>query len=283
MARVVRLSTAQVARPDWDRGTVEQNVDQSCTLIEEAGRLNADIVCLPENVAGMCVVPQEAGLQTVPGPVTDRFCGIAARYGMYIIAPMMEQRDEGPNGINVYNTAVIIDRKGQIVGVYDKVHLTTPAISRGHRAGNTYPVFETDFGRIGIMICYDFFFPESARILALNGAEVLFVPTAGDGRGPAVFDALVRARAIDNCVSVVASVSQNQGRSCVVSPEGDLLADSREIPGVVYTDVDLDRQILRHEVSGGRGDLRGILFRARRPETYNAISEPNQQFQGVEA
>jgi hypothetical protein len=72
---------------------------------------------------------------------------------------------------------------------------------------------------------------------------------------------------------VVASVYQNQGRSCIVSAEGFFLADSCEIPGVVTAGIDLDRKITRHEVSGGKGDLKEILFKARRPETYQPIAE----------
>jgi predicted amidohydrolase len=267
MSRVVKLATVQVIRPEWDRGSVEENVQQACHWLEEAAALRADIVCLPENVVGMCV-PAELAPQPVPGPATDRFCELASRHGMYVIAPLVE-RSEG----RLYGAAVLIDRRGGIAGKYRKVHPTTVAMQRGHSAGDSYPVFQTDFGRIGIMICYDNFFPETARILALNGAEVLFFPTAGDGRGPMAFEVTVRARAIDNCVPVVASVYQNQGRSCIVSAEGYLLADSCEIPGVVAAEVDLDRRITRHEVSGGRGDLREILLEARRPETYHRIVE----------
>lgn len=267
MSRLVRLTTVQVVRPEWDKGTVEQNIEQACRWLEVAGAQKPDIVCLPEDVVGMCVPPDLAP-QSVPGPATERFSRLASKHRMYVIAPLIERGEDG-----IYGAALLIDRQGSIVGTYRKVHATTVARGRGHSAGDRFPVFETDFGKIGIMICYDNFFPETARILALNGAEILFFPTAGDGRGPMAFEVTVRARAIDNCVPVVASVYQNQGRSCIVSAQGYLLADSCEIPGVVTADVDLDEKITRHEVSGGIGDLKEILLKARRPETYRRIIE----------
>ena len=108
------------------------------------------------------------------------------------------------------------------------------------------------------------------------GAEILFFPTASDGRGPVIFDSLVRERAVDNCVHLVASVYQNKGRSCIMSADGMLLADSFEILGMVTAEIDLDRRITRHEVSGGVGDLKEILFAARRSETYEKIVEPRK-------
>jgi predicted amidohydrolase len=230
--------------------------------------VGSDIVCLPENVVGMCA-PEAQMPQTVPGPATDRFSQLASRHRMYVIAPLIER-----SGGRLYGTAVLIDRAGAIAGKYRKVHPTTVAAEqKGHSAGDSLPVFRTDFGTIGIMICYDNFFPETARVLALKGAEVLFFPTAGDGRGPLAFEVILRARAIDNCIPVVASVYQNQGRSCIVDARGYLLADSCEIPGVVTAEVDLDCKITRHEVSGGVGDLKEILFKARRPQMYREIVE----------
>ena len=267
MARLVTLATVQVIRPEWGKGNVENNVQQACEWLEEAGKEQPDIVCLPENVVGMCAPPEEMP-QPIPGYATDRFSRLASKYSMHVIAPMIEQLETERSPV-----AVLLGRKGEVIGKYYKVHLTTPAKEkRGYIAGDSYPVFETDFGKIGIMICYDNFFPETARILALHGAEVLFFPTAGDGRGPLAFDTIMRARALDNCIPIVASVYQNQGRSCVISAEGYIIADSCEIPGVVTAEVDLDRKITRHEVSGGTGSLKEILFAARRPETYQDIA-----------
>ena len=261
----MKLATVQVIRPEWGKGKVEENVEQACGGLEEAGKEKPDIVCLPENVVGMCA-PQEEKPQIIPGYATDRFSRIARAYHMYVVAPMIEQRETVRSPV-----AVLLDRKGEIIGKYCKVHLTTSE-KRVYSPGNRYPVFETDFGKIGIMICYDNFFPETARILTLHGAEVLFFATAGDGRGPLAFDTILCARAIDNCIPIVASVYQNQGRSCIVNAEGYFIADSCEIPGVVTAEIDLDKGITRHEVSGGKGDLKDILFAARRPETYQDIA-----------
>ncbi|MEW5815358.1 MAG: carbon-nitrogen hydrolase family protein [Spirochaetota bacterium] len=271
MARLVKLATVQVIRPEWDKGEIEENIEQACKWLEEAGRDKTDIVCLPENVVGMCVPPARQKPQPIPGYAADKFAKLAKKYNMYIIAPMIELKDGKSRPM-----AAVIDRAGEIIGKYYKVHCTTPALEKGYIPGNDFTVFETDFGKIGIMICYDYFFPESARILTLKGAEILFFPTAGDGRGPLVFETLIRARAIDNCVPIVTAVSQNQGRSCIVNNQGYLIADTCEIPGVVTAVVDLDKNITRHEVSGGTGDLREVMLKARRPETYHEIVKSNK-------
>ena len=99
---------------------------------------------------------------------------IARQYNLYIVAGLLEK-----DGNVVYNTAVLIDKKGKIVGKYRKISLPREEIDGGITPGDETPVFDTDFGRIGMMICWDVTFPETARALAKQGAEVIFLPIAG--------------------------------------------------------------------------------------------------------
>src|SRR5690606_21644241 len=103
-----------------------------------------------------------------------------------------------------HNTAVLIDRQGKLVGKYRKVHLTIGEGENGLTPGTDYPVYDTDFGRIGLMTCWDNWFSEPARILRLKGAEMLFMPLAGDGDNTH-WDVVWKARAIDNGVWMVTS------------------------------------------------------------------------------
>ena len=109
-----------------------------------------------------------------------------------------------------------MSRDGTRIGVYRKVHCTPPALAGGQLPGDEFPVFEMDFGRVGMMICYDAYFPEQARILALKGAEIIFYPTMSDARGEAIWELVARARAVDNAVFVVASVMRNSRLSRVI-------------------------------------------------------------------
>jgi predicted amidohydrolase len=147
---------------------------------------------------------------------------------MYVCAGVIERR-----GRHLYNTAVIYDRRGRFVGQYDKTHLTIGELQAGFSCGSGYPVFDLDFGRIGIHICYDEWFPEVARLYAHKGAEVLFLPVAG-GK-PITW----RTRALDNGMHFV-SASINPP-SMVIESSGVILAETHD-DGVVYADLNLERR-----------------------------------------
>jgi predicted amidohydrolase len=155
---------------------------------------------------------------------------------------------------------------------------------QGVEPGAEWPVFELDFGTLGIMICHDVAFPESARCLALNGAEVVCWPHVQSGWGDVVWDITLRSRAIDNGVYLLSSCygtpadmawrpGMMVGRSGVVGPDGTVLADAGRRPGVVTATADLDQPLLKHNFTYvGDHDFRATMLETRRPETYAAVT-----------
>jgi predicted amidohydrolase len=173
----------------------QENLEQFAALIGEAARQKADIVCLPESITVVGTGQQYSDVaEPIPGPST-RFLGQhAKKHHLYIVAGLIEHA-----GKAIYNTSVLIGRDGELVGKYRKVCLPHQEIDSGITPGADYPVFDTDFGRIGMMICWDVSFPEVARELAARGAEFILMPIWGGD------EILARARAIENKLYLVAS------------------------------------------------------------------------------
>lgn len=217
--------------------------------LEEAGKISPDLVLLTEfaPVAGVDgdSIAEYGGIAEALGGDTESFywkaaekvpdgptCRIlsemARKYGMYVAAGLPEKRE----GL-VFNTAVIFGRDGEFVGQYDKTHLTFGELVQGISCGKDYPVFDLDFGRIAIHICYDEWFPEVTRYYALRGAEIILLPVAG-GK-PITW----RTRAIDNNVYFVTASSLPP--SMIIDSSGEILAETHH-GGFVYADLELDRR-----------------------------------------
>ena len=229
-ARLVRLASVH-HRPRNSKSS-QDNLEQFATFVDQAGERGADIVCLPE---GMTVVGTGKGYvevsEPIPGPSTAFLGEVAARNRLYIVAGLYERYEQV-----VYNTAVLIDRHGTLVGKYRKVCLPREEIEGGITPGDAFPTFETDFGRIGMMICWDVAFPEPARALAMQGAEVIFMPIWGGNL------TLTQARAIENQIYLVSSTYDM--KSAVFDQEGAILAEGTENEPVVIVEVDLGVQKL---------------------------------------
>jgi len=264
--RPVKVGTIHL-RPS--RSTPEKNLELWCKYIGMAGRQGLDIVCLGEAItivgAGVDVDSQSL---PVPGPITERL-GRAARANKLWVVAGVNERD----GEAVYNTAVLIDRQGKLVGKYRKTHLPREEWKKGITPGSEYPVFRTEFGTVAVMICYDWFFPEAAQQFALRGAEILFAPTWGntlpDADGCVNGETTFRVRARDNGLTIVPSVYD--GRSMVIGPMGRILAASEGKEGLVWCEIDLARR----EKMAWVGRWRDIGLRDRMPDTYPALaSEP---------
>ncbi|MBN2131677.1 MAG: carbon-nitrogen hydrolase family protein [Sedimentisphaerales bacterium] len=263
--RAVKIGTVYL-RP---RGsTPENNLKLWCEQIDAAGKLGLDIVCLGEVITR---VGTQASLQDVaqpiPGPATDRLGKAAKSNRIWVVAGLTERV-----GDVVYNTAVLFDRRGRIAGTYRKTHLPREEWKQGVRPGREYPVFDTDFGRVAMQICYDWFFPEPTAILALKGAEIVFAPTWGntlpDEDGKVNGETVFRVRARDNGVFMVPSVYD--GSSLVIDPMGRILASNRGKDGVFWAEVDLNRRECLRWV----GHWRSVGPRDRMPGTYNPLAEP---------
>jgi len=228
--RLVRLAAIH-HRPE-NTASPDENLNQFAEFVQIAGRKHADIVCLPE---GITVVGTDSTYiqvsEPVPGPTTQFLGKLAKKNNLYIVAGIYER--EGPA---VYNTAVLLGRDGELRGKYRKTSLPREEIDGGITPGDSFPVFDTDFGRIGLMICWDVYFPEPARMLALKGAEVIFMPIWGGNLN------LAKARAIENQIYLVSSTYDM--KTGVFDKTGDLLVEGTDEEPVVVVEVDLNKQKL---------------------------------------
>lgn len=265
--RQVRLAT--VCYVPQNSSGPDENRRLFAEQAAKAGEQGADLCCLPEGITLIGTGKSAADVaEPVPGPTTEAMGRIARKHGMYISVGVYEWEGE-----TLYNTAVLIDRQGEIAGSYRKTHLPEAEVVWGITPGDTYPVFETDFGRIGIQICYDNFFPEVARALALNGAEIILLPIWGDGRDEnRSWDVVARARAIDNAVYFVAS-NYSQKRSLIIDPWGRILGDTAGEHDVIVQEVDLDQRVLQRWLSVGcNGEWQRLWRNERRPSTYGPLA-----------
>lgn len=219
--------------------TAARNQAELGTLLDKAGHLGADLVCLPEmlNKAGLPGASYAEIAETLRGPTYQLLARKAQQFGMYVAGCIYER-----DGDFLFNTAFLLDRAGELMGTYRKVHLYWPEERDGISPGDAFPVFETDLGRVGIMICYDSWFPEVARILGLNGAEVILFPNAGYG------EEQVLARPGDNAVYLV--VSAMNSPALIATPDNKVLARTM-VNGVVAATVDLNNRATAHANAGG--------------------------------
>ena len=252
-ARKVRVATVWL-RPTGSR-TGADSVERFAEYVDQvAAKHRPDVIVLGEmiNRVGVAGRPDEQA-EPIPGPATERLAEQARRHRSWIAFSIVER--DGPD---LFNTAVLLDRSGRIAGTYRKVQLPFEEVSLGIAPGSGFPVFMTDFGTVGMLICHDASFPEAARELTLNGAELILMPIWG-GR-----EALVRARAIENGVYV--ATSGYNYPSEVISPLGDVLAAAPidKGPAVAVAEIDLSRRFPQDYI----GEWNDTYQRQQRPSAY---------------
>jgi len=249
--------------------TVEKNIALMSDMLDQAGKAGCDIVCLPEGWptcdTGLGMTKVEAN--TLGGSASQMMSQKAKQYKMYIVSGLYSWV-----GDTLKNVAVLYDRQGKIQGIYEKIQLPDAETEQGAVPGNTFPVFTTDFGIIGILICWDIAFPEVSRILALNGAEILFCPIWGDVRGPESWKITARSRAIDNGVYFVTNIFD--GHSVIVNPAGDILQESGTQGTILIKKIDLNFSPEWYWIgNAGLGVWDGVWRKDRRSDIFNALGE----------
>jgi N-carbamoylputrescine amidase len=261
---------------------VQENENRTLKQIEEAARLGANIVCLQElfNAIYFCQyvdVKSYRYAQKFPNASTDKLQEVAKRLGIVLVVPFFEEALPGV----YFNTAVVYDRDGTYLGKYRKNHIPEgPQYLEKYyfTPGDLgYPIFKTQFGTIGIGICWDQWFPEVARILALQGAEILLYPTAiGSEPDRPDFDSsepwrtIIRSHAIANNVFVgavnrvgVETEMSFYGKSFIANPFGDIIAGAGNQDEIIMATCDLS------EIRASRELLQ--FFRDRRVDTYQPL------------
>lgn len=254
-----------------------ENLAQVERLLDQAAEMGAQCVALPEywSYLGRYSGFDQAA-QTIPGPYIERLQEKARQHRMIVHGgSIVERHPEIPG--KFYNTSVLIDRAGELVAHYRKIHLFDVQLTNGEKhyeserivPGNELVTAEIDGITFGLTICYDLRFPELYRLLALRGAQILLVPagfTLHTGRDH--WEILLRARAIENLCYVVAPAQvgtyppnkQCFGRSLIVDPWGIVLAQAPDVPGVTMAEIDLEA------IARARAQL--PCLENRRPEAY---------------
>jgi predicted amidohydrolase len=236
---------------------VASNVERARGLVREAARAGADLIALPENFAFLRADSGPGGFRTdLDGDLVRSMRALAAELGRHLLLGSIPERV--PRSRRIHNTSLLVGPRGEILAVYRKLHLFDVRIrgrvelceSRTVRAGDRTVVVDTALGRLGLSICYDLRFPELYRRLALQGAEVLFVPSAFTAyTGPPHWLVLLRARAIENQCWVVAPAQVGRhnparcshGESVIIDPWGKVVARKPRGVGHVLAEVDLDQ------------------------------------------
>lgn len=246
--RLVRVAT--IHHKAHRTHSAQENLDQYIALIDRAGEEDPDIICLPEGITtvGNPLSYIEAS-EPLHGPSAAQLGAAAKRNGCYIVAGIYERV-----GQIVYNTGILLDRKGQLAGAYRKTHLPREEWEGGITPGDSYPIFDTDFGKIGIIICWDVQFPEPAKAMASQGAELLLLPIWGGS------EVLTRARAIENHV-FLASSSYDM-RSFVIDPTGQIIAEATDDSPISVIEFNLDQQYFQKWL----GNMKHRTWKERRPD-----------------
>ncbi len=232
------------------------NLKEAESMVREAATRGARAVALPEvfNWRGD-KKDERKNAEPIPGPTADLMAHLARELGIYLLTGSL--LEEIPASHKAYNTSLFFDPKGNLLARYRKIHLFDVDIERGvstmesetREPGKDIVVAETEYCRMGLTICYDLRFPELYRALVAKGVQVIFVPSAFTAlTGEAHWEPLLRARAIENQVYIVApdQLGKNPksfatyGNSMIVDPWGRVLARASDSAGVIIAEIDLD-------------------------------------------
>ncbi len=285
MSRIIKSALIQMSLAKTEgEGSIDEikeaMLQKHLPYIDDAGKQGVQILCLQEifNTPYFCPGQDSAwyaSAEPVPGPTTERMQAYAKKYKMVMIVPVYEMEQAGV----YYNTAAVIDADGSYLGKYRKTHIPQTGgfwEKFFFKPGNLgYPVFETQYAKVGVYICYDRHFPEGARCLGLNGAEIVYNPSATTvGQSQYLWKIEQPAHAVANAYFMGCSnrvgiekpwnLGHFYGTSYFVNPLGQIIAcASEDKDELLVSEFDLD---LITEVRS-----KWQFYRDRRPEIYDEI------------
>lgn len=252
-----RIAVAQACSSD----RIDENLDAIAGLVAGAADAGASAIFLPE----CCALMQSSREQLrnsaesfEDGVIQSRLSSVAADNNIFLFAGSLPLRSDDPS--RVFNSSLAYDRDGRLLCRYDKIHLFDVTLENGDRyhesaytkAGSETVNLDCALGNIGLSVCYDLRFPELYRLLAKNGAQILLVPSAFSAvTGPAHWQPLLRARAIENVCYVIAAAQtgthssgrKTWGHSLVIDPWGGIIAEKQTGTGLLMAEIDLNQVI----------------------------------------
>lgn len=238
MGKSARIAT--VCQANHFHNTVEGNLKHVMKLLDIALSYQPDLVCLPEAFATASVEkPLNELAEPLNGPIVEIIAKRAEEHSSYVICPLYTKRGE-----RIYNSAVVIGRSGDVVGVYDKIHPVTTShdytvFEDGVTPGEEAKVFDLDFGRIGIQICFDIGFPETWQVLADKGAKMVVWCSAYNG------GFALQVYAYLHHYYVVSSVRSDKSK--IIDPLGNVLAETDALKNVAVREVNLDFAVVHYD------------------------------------
>ncbi|MBI5233917.1 MAG: acyltransferase [Deltaproteobacteria bacterium] len=272
--RRLKIAGVQIA----PRTDLEKSLKKAVSLVELSAERGAKIICLPQlfSLRWFANVIDQKNFEraeTEDGPTISSMKKLARRLGVILIAPIFEKDDKG-----YFNTAFVIGRDGLVIGKYRKVHVPQLPLweERSYFSPGDmgFPVFTTPYGKLGIQLCWDVFFPEGARILALKGAQIIFAPTASAFfHSHKKWERAICSAAHANGVFIfrvnrVGAEERQEfyGRSFCAGPDGEFVErPCGKSEGIALVTIDLD------DISSVRGDW--VFLKDRRPSLYKELTK----------
>jgi len=285
-AKESEVTVAAVQPPYPKEESLEAHLEcfeRAIAALERAAEMGCDYVCLPEyfNCIGLraeLVRERAADAESVK----TRIAQLAVRYRAHIVLPVIERR-----GGRLFNACHLIDPQGRLAFTYDKTHITVAERDDiGVTPGGRVDVYASPHGAVGIAICYDIYFPELFSLLALKGARIIFFPSLQRSDNPRAVAAMLSTRAMDTCAFLVRSSYGTAaagawrpglpyGLSCIVHPDGTILADAGRYEGFAVARIDLTAERRRPRCHGYPVEpVRKFLREDRRPELYGPLAQP---------
>lgn len=268
-SRKVKLSAVHL-KPGNGKISYEDTLKRIGDSVDKAAKEGADIICYAETMSDRGVnITWDNKFEPVDGKFGTMMKQKAKENGVYLFYTFHEIDEDGAR----HNTAVLIDRQGEVVGIHRKVTITIGEFESGMVPGDDFEVFDTELGKIGMLICWDAYFPENARALALRGAEIILVSTAGNPTHRHI--AIAKENGVFVVVACCGGPQDGYEPTKIINPKGEVIAQAGEDGAVAFADVDIydeeHRNIFWLSVGAAWTEPKDVYFNEFRPDLYEKL------------